>query len=143
MISIQYAAGFFDGEGSISITITRYANGAISPHLRLAISNMDPEPLRQMRARWKGSLSQSKGVYNLCLNGADAGWFLQQITPYLIVKARPAYTAVQMQQAPTALGAIEAAIKVCEYVREGYRATRSDKTYQALLAERDRLMKIL
>ena len=58
-ISDQWAAGFFDGEGSISV-VRRKRGGFIEHHLSVQVGQNDQRPLLAMRDEYGGSQCNSK-----------------------------------------------------------------------------------
>lgn len=90
-----YAAGFFDGEGSIQLMAP---NKKFGTHIRLKveISQVDPRPLLWLSERFGGPVRQSdkrsvgtrrRIVYRWYLCGRNALGFLALVRPHLIVKA--------------------------------------------------------
>lgn len=137
-MSIQYAAGFFDGEGSVTISLYHPKNSPIPvPHVRLAVSNYIVEPITLMRRRWGGSVHIAKrgDVWTLNLNGDDAHRFLRDVYPYLIVKREAAAAALEMFRHMDNLEKrLECAVAIMDATRKGYKAKRSDQTYNACKA---------
>jgi hypothetical protein len=92
MLTAEYVAGFFDGEGNVGI----YAGGGTGRTLRAQITQADSEDayalLFEMRARWGGSLSafnrsllRNAWIYQV---GGDGTYtLLHWISPYLRLKA--------------------------------------------------------
>lgn len=104
MISLEYIAGFFDGEGSIGI----YKNGRGLYHLRTQLTqnaNSDTTPIIEaLRAQYGGNVcrlekksNRPKTIYNWQLNGHGALRFLRELEPHLIVKKRQATIAIEWQ----------------------------------------------
>lgn len=83
-----WAAGFFDGEGSI---MWHQYPGCKDRKLRLTIGQNKIEPLLWLKERWDGSIDvQVKGrkntYYRLVLSFNKARLFLEDVKPYLKVK---------------------------------------------------------
>lgn len=117
-ITIQdaaYAAGFFDGEGCISIALQlgSTARGKHYPNTRryflsVTMSQNDPAPLRWLVERFGGSTrflrgkrTYDKGYYerwNWCVTTKGALNFLKMIRPFLIVKASQADIAFEFSE---------------------------------------------
>lgn len=134
-ISSKYAAGFFDGEGSITVTIYKpTTSNILIPHVRAAASNYIQAPIEALSATWGGSCSHNKAdVYTVNFNGIAAVRFLIDVYPYLLVKKEGAYHAIQMhRESQDPVRRLEEAIAVMDATRKGYRAIRPDKTYNAL-----------
>lgn len=103
-LDFAYAAGFFDGEGAITI-----AQGA-RPDCRHPIYNMrvivgqnDPAPLVWLRDRWGGSIitraphGTRKRHYTWCCFARQASKFLSDLLPHLMVKRERATLAIEFQ----------------------------------------------
>lgn len=78
---IAYAAGFFDGEGNITIQ---------HGYPRVTISQVDRRPLEMFQAQFGGNIVRQRNSYNhswnLVINGVKARQFLIAIRPYCTVK---------------------------------------------------------
>ena len=109
MISDQYIAGFFDGEGSIGV----YRNGRGNFHLRTQLTqNVLPSSealLSGLKERFGGNLARMRSsiyrrgeAFNWQLNGTVAAQFLRTIRPYLVLKAEQADVAMAWQEAKPA-----------------------------------------
>ena len=59
MISDEYAAGFFDGEGSVYVNKRGQAHGG-SPSLKVCVSNTHHGILLMHKDRWGGSICERK-----------------------------------------------------------------------------------
>jgi hypothetical protein len=98
MRSLEYIAGFFDGEGSIGV----YANSNGTFFLRTQLTqNVSPESeklLSELRDRWGGNLSRHTTThgeaFNWQLNSKKAGEFLRDALPHLVLKAAQAEVAL-------------------------------------------------
>lgn len=112
-----YAAGFFDGEGCISISYnpsnkSRKKNGKIYVNERyslyVSLSQNDPAPIDWLVTRFGGSSrflrgkrSYDQGFYerwNWCITTNAAINFLRTIRPFLIVKASQADIAFEFAE---------------------------------------------
>lgn len=135
MIGIQYSAGFFDGEGSITVHLYWPRSHELpTPHVRVAASNYIKTPIVLMGKRWGGSIHVGKGeVWAIDFNGADALQFLRDVYPYLIVKREAAGVALEIFQN---LGdpemRLRLAKKLMEATRKGYRAQRTESTFKTI-----------
>lgn len=100
-----YAAGFFDGEGTVFIAINRGAKGARGPiyNMRVTAAQVDPTPLAWLQERWGGSLAERRPrgsqrlsyVWN-CF-ARQAARFLTDVRPFLLVKIDEADLALEFQ----------------------------------------------
>lgn len=97
MISDEYAAGFFDGEGSVYLA-TRSTTRP-SPTLLVCIGNTNREVLDLHRDRWGGSIRERGGKhrarvltgrwqrqYQWVLSTRMAKAFLTAIVPHVLIK---------------------------------------------------------
>jgi hypothetical protein len=85
----QWVAGFFDGEGCVSI-VRRKRGNWIEHHLSVQISQNDQRPLKAIRKRFGGSQCVSmtpSGCWRWRIHGKAADAFLRAIHPFSIVKA--------------------------------------------------------
>lgn len=106
-----YAAGFFDGEGSVNIT-ARQATGLASYRAQILVWNTNREVLDWLCARWGGKVHVARRT-NPTRHVAQAyQWvppahsllpFLRGIRPYLIVKAVVVDNAIDFLQIQLAM----------------------------------------
>jgi len=92
MISAEYAAGFFDGEGSVYAGNRRQRH----PIVMVCISNTHLAVLQEIKNRWGGALNERKGkrysdprwrkCWQLSMSPNNGRTFLADIYPFLIVK---------------------------------------------------------
>jgi len=87
-----YLAGIIDGEGCISVAITR--NGAY--YLQLRISQKNKGDLKKLQTKFGGRLNSNSNTqsYQLHWYGRDAEPILRNILPYLIWKKDEAELAI-------------------------------------------------
>lgn len=89
MISLEYVAGFFDGEGYVGLELQR--SGSIQVHI--SITNTRPEPLYLLQQEFGGHIQDyvpkggnNKRAFRWQLNGNLALTFLRLIHGHLIIK---------------------------------------------------------
>ncbi len=97
-----YVAGFFDGEGSISIKNT---GKNTSYRLSISIGQRRPEPLFMIQSRWGGSIGkreigkrEANNFSTLLMFSKQAVSFIKDIYPYLVVKRKQAEIAIKFQE---------------------------------------------
>lgn len=95
---VQYLAGFFDGEGTISVYRNRKGKYTV---LTIAVGQNDPTPLKLFHNIFGGSLFsrvKSSGVIHWVWRASPNVAYntLKTLRPYLIVKARQADLALEM-----------------------------------------------
>lgn len=101
-----YAAGFFDGEGFVTIAFmsTKARTRGVSYTMRVGVGQNDPAPLLWLRDRWGGSVRVLKRKtdagnppykWDCCSRMAAA--FLRDLQPYLQVKRERAKIALDFQ----------------------------------------------
>lgn len=102
ILSTEYIAGFFDGEGTIQIKyrLLRYKGRPDAKYavfeMLLSVAQVDKTPLRFMQESYGGSIRTDKnGVSSLRFTGENARTFLAVITPHLIVKREEAEVALK------------------------------------------------
>lgn len=100
-ISPEYAAGFFDGEGCVSITITGKNR---QTKLRVMVVNTDPRILETFRLTFGGCLSKPrtlgkgwKAFRVLTFNGDEAEAFLLKIKPFSLIKIKQINLALEFK----------------------------------------------
>lgn len=103
MASIEYIAGFVDGEGSIQISRgTTHYSGKRMYYLRLSVHQVDRRPLDVLNERWPGSLrlirkpsAKQRDIWEWVVSGSTAAKVIGEIRPYLIGKAEQADLALE------------------------------------------------
>lgn len=99
---IAYLAGFFDGEGCVSIIHTP-ARGEHYYEVRVSANQVDPSPLYVMQRRFGGRLiplATKPGLrqqYGWIVTGPRGRAALEAMLPFLIVKRTQAILAMQFQ----------------------------------------------
>lgn len=98
MISAEYLAGFFDGEGYVGII----SSGRNYYKLHLAISNTNEFILQYIKAEYGGrfhrvtrTIPNHKPVYQLVWSGENAKDLIRIILPYSKVKSNQLQMALQ------------------------------------------------
>lgn len=96
---IPYLAGFFDGEGTISLG--RYKNDGGGYRLAIAVSQNERSPLEMFQATFGGRIYEQKwekaqrAFYSWQVtNRVDRLKCLEMLSPFLIVKKREAEIAL-------------------------------------------------
>lgn len=108
MISSEYAAGFFDADGSINIHLNRKEErlGARYDHykLRARVSQTTIPVLKAFKDKYGGSIRERKmnnpnhkQLWDWEITTRAAGLFLEDVLPFLIVKRRRAELALELQ----------------------------------------------
>lgn len=104
-ITLQYIAGFFDGEGSIGIYYRQKTKDRF--HLRTQLTNNKNKDTQKLMTylmdKFGGNLSEQitlsgRVKYNWQLNSDKAVYFLKKIEPYLIFKKDQAIIAINWQE---------------------------------------------
>ena len=106
-VHLAYIAGFFDGEGSITI----HENGKPSPRglspnhtLQVSVGNTDPIIVRWLHDVYGGGFSVRPGipgcrtVYQWTCRAAKALPFLLDIAPYVRMKQKQVALAIEFQR---------------------------------------------
>jgi hypothetical protein len=98
MISLEYTAGFFDGEGCVNFSSDRYG----SPFIRILVVNTEKSVLEEFQSRWGGNITHNKRhkenwkrSYTWRISHTRAIQFLNDIQQFLIVKKNQANLAIQ------------------------------------------------
>lgn len=98
-ISDQWTAGFFDGEGSVSV-LRRKRGNFVEHMLACAVGQNDQRPLLAIRNEYGGSQCNSKtpsGCWRWRIHGGAAESFLKRIRPHSIVKADQIDLALELR----------------------------------------------
>jgi len=97
-VRVAYLAGFFDGEGSISVNVNRKL---VRWSLRLSCHQVNPAPLRLLADAFGGSIrltprtGNQRPVYEWVAGGRMAAETIRALRPYLTVKADEADVALE------------------------------------------------
>lgn len=101
MISTEYAAGFFDGEGCVNLMDAGPKHRSKRPVLRVMLTNTFPGILERFRdtfggyLRWRQPNGNRKSTATWTVTEGVAAEFLKTLQPYLYVKARQTELAIQ------------------------------------------------
>lgn len=98
MLSLEYIAGFFDGEGCVDIRYCVTHKGRYNKfELRCTISQVYRKPLDMIQQVFGGSISprRNQTIHYYVVTGRQANAFLEAIRPFLIVKADEADVALE------------------------------------------------
>ena len=142
-----YAAGFFDGEGCIVVSVSTGKSRGYGYQtwmsLIVSVHQLDQRPLMALQAAYGGSIVRGKGsgewrkskaaTYKWRLHNMDALDFLAKIRPHLILKAEEAdlalkwrkFTGVKSRGMPPEMKAERMAI------RDGLMKIRADRKADA------------
>lgn len=103
MISNEYAAGFFDGEGSVYAAVRNGKTTRPHPTIMICISNTHEGVLLLHKERWGGSIhkrsvvkDRHKQIYQWALAPKGGRQFLADVYPHLIIKKDVAKVAMEM-----------------------------------------------
>jgi len=104
-ISIQYIAGFFDGEGGIYVTQKvdkRFGKDILVRNIRCQITNGDIKVLKMIQQKYGGIIREKQreegwkpAFYLEISSQKDMLKFLRDIEPYLIIKKEQVKLAIQ------------------------------------------------
>lgn len=106
MLSLQYIAGFFDGEGHIRITKTKHKTlpNIYKYYLVIQFTNTHKEVMEKIHQVVGGSLTFNKGNHGLkphwrvTLYTNKAYECIKILLPYLVVKKLEAECAIKFQE---------------------------------------------
>ncbi len=101
MVSKEYLAGFFDGEGHVSITWTKKGDWKSSPKLAVKMTNTYLPLMEEIQKEYGGNMYKGKNVkehylqvYTLSLTVEESKRFLNDVMPFLKIKKRQAEIAL-------------------------------------------------
>lgn len=94
---LSYIAGFFDGEGSINISVRKRKHFSISHTLVISIGQKDGETLDWIKERFGGNLHQVKrdSSYMWYCSNRKAYSILKELIPFLKYKRPQAELALK------------------------------------------------
>ena len=94
-MDIQYIAGFFDGEGCICLSDSKY-EGYHSYHLKTTIAQNNKEILVEIQKIFGGKVyhSRAKAYFLAIQKKTEVKIFLESILPFLILKKKQAEIAL-------------------------------------------------
>ena len=130
LIDLRYAAGFFDGEGTVLIQRKNPVGAMKSPKhmLQCAITNTYHPVLESFCARWGGGVYKRtmpeglKPQWQWEIRNAGAAAFLADISPYLFEKHDAAWLGQEFQAQRSRTVAMKNGILPEELaLREGFR----------------------
>jgi hypothetical protein len=99
LYSDQWAAGFFDGEGNVSI-FRRQRGNCLEYRVVLQITQKDSTPLLHIQEEFGGSISHASNpadCFRWRADGEAVDLFLKRVGPYLLVKRQEALVAAEMR----------------------------------------------
>lgn len=98
-LDLAYAAGFFDGEGSVSI-MQRKRNGRITHYLWAAVGQNDGATLDWLKERFGGSVYRVKrdNSFYWALSDKAVYLLMRQLEPYLKYKRPQAQLAIRFYE---------------------------------------------
>jgi len=100
---LAYLAGFLDGEGSIAVGLSKGPDGRRRWYLRLTCHQVNPEPLKMLKARFGGTILRTertgtqRTIYEWVSGNQTAANAIVELKPYLIVKSAEADVALRFQ----------------------------------------------
>jgi len=100
---IAWAAGFFDGEGCITVPVRTRSRNRRNYSLALYVGQVDPRPLARLQGYFGGAVvsrtSWGKGrpIFMWRISGTTAEAALRVLLPFLMVKAEQARLALELR----------------------------------------------
>lgn len=101
----HYLAGFFDGEGSISLIKNKEKSGKVGFQLVIHLSNTNLKILEKYKELFGGSIyitkrltERHKQAYYWTARSKTALMFLEKIKPYLFIKKRQAILGIEFSK---------------------------------------------
>jgi len=105
LVSIEYLAGFLDGEGSLSLARIHRRHRSTEYTVRVAVYNSDWAILEGVQRTWGGVLARGslrdltwKPVHALIWTNAAAARLLPKVAPHLRVKSRHAAPLLEFDE---------------------------------------------
>ena len=105
-MDLSYFAGFFDADGSITITRRKNYTGNYVYTLRCFVINTDRRVLEEYKKRFNGGISIAhnfperkwKTCYRWAIVSAQAKAFLRRIEKFLLIKKSRARLVIEFQE---------------------------------------------
>jgi hypothetical protein len=111
LLSKEYIAGFFDGEGCIRIHVIKSSRARPQYQLEASISQKRREVLDLVSAQYGGVVRKERQgkyiCYRLTLSGLASEKLLRDILPYMVVKKKEAETALEYRETAVGYGNYE------------------------------------
>ena len=109
---LAWAAGFFDGEGSITIARNYGPNLGRGLRMKIAVAQVDPAPLLKLHGMFGGCIRyhyrptrpEHRVAHEWTVGSRDAMRVLSLLLPYLVNKHEQARLAIAFQQGKGATG---------------------------------------
>lgn len=102
MISDEYVAGFFDGEGCVNFSVRGKSRQIF---FRVMLTNTDPDILEEFKSKYGGNLAKPRQLKEnwkifrqLTITGPMAYSFLEKIYPYAKIKKQQIKLALEFQE---------------------------------------------
>lgn len=116
-LSLEYIAGFFDGEGCVCVPRTR-------GYLHVNIANKHRGVLEGIQKQFGGCLRETHtGVYTLFMATRGAERFLVALLPFLVVKREVAELGIEVSQMPKGTGLSQEKLALIDRIAEINRRT--------------------
>src|SRR4051794_1508451 len=99
----EYAAGFFDGEGHVGISVQKRLHRYHGYLLELHVTNTNLPILERFKSKWGGSISplperpNNRPCWVWKLSAAQAEPFLHAIRPHAVLKRRQIEIALEFR----------------------------------------------
>jgi len=100
----EYAAGFFDGEGSISIACIQRKSRNPEYHIRIQMSNTDLSVLEKFKEMFAGQIylirkrnPNHTQAWKWSVGTAQSMLLLEQLLPHLVIKKKQAQLALEFR----------------------------------------------
>lgn len=98
LMTPEYVAGLFDGEGYVTIDVSTHRSGRKYHRVIVSIANTDRRPLDKLLSQYGGFLtnqpSKGKRAWRWSTSNKTAIEFLKNIYPHLIIKKEQASVAI-------------------------------------------------
>ncbi len=100
-VNIAWVAGFFDGEGCVSITRRQRSANFVEHFMAVQIAQKDPRPIRLIHDEFGGCLTIARrgksSFFYLRFHGKTAERFLKAIEPYVICKDKEVHLGLELR----------------------------------------------
>lgn len=106
MAEAAYAAGIFDGEGHVGITVTKNGRGEPYHRLMVNVTNTNLEVIQWLFERFDGCIHNPRyfaqetwrEAHRWTASDGRAMRFLEEIQPFLIIKKEQARLGIEFQK---------------------------------------------
>lgn len=112
-VDLAYAAGLFDGEGSVGVSLRKQSGRSVTvtPSIKACIAMVDEDSIRWLSDKFGGHVDTTnksktgRTIFRWTLHCRKAADFFEMILPYLKLKKERCEVAIQLARRTSSRGA--------------------------------------